>query len=179
VLVEAREMAWTRVGRTSFIAGPPAHFASCRWEEAGRGELLGGVDGMALLATRGSAFGGFYRDELTVQAEADDRPLSGMLSARWSFRPGEMPTREASRLVPTELATAFADRPSNAIQQLVSAAGSELLVLSPALLGVWLEFSGLPLSPLAPQLLPSHGGVRAHAASAGPVGVTSVHVGRG
>jgi urate oxidase len=53
-------------------------------------QLSAGLDELYLLKTRGSAFGGFLRDEFTVLEETEDRILATKVDARWRYASTEV-----------------------------------------------------------------------------------------
>jgi urate oxidase len=177
VLVQAHEQVWDPIADHSALAGLPARFGSARLNADGHAKIIGGVDDLQMMTTGGSDFTGFRRDRMTVQTEAVDRPLCGTLWARWFWLAGQEPTLAQSRAVAPELAAALADRPSNAIQQLVTVAGAELLERVAGIAEVRLRFAALPLVPV-PSELAAAAGVRAHEVGSGPLGVTEVRVRR-
>jgi urate oxidase len=179
--VESYERVWEPIGAHSAVAGVPTRFASARLSADGRTALAGGVDELQAIATCGSAFTGFRRDRLTVQQEAVDRPLCGTLWARWSWLAGCEPTLPESHSVATELAAALADRPSNAIQELIAGAGAELLERVPRIAEARIRFAALPLTPVPSELAAAATGShasRAHEVDGGPLGVTEARVRR-
>lgn len=177
-LVEAHEQAWDPIAAHSALAAMPARFGSARSAADGHAEIIGGVEDLRMMTTGGSDFTGFRRDRVTVQTDAIDRPLCGTLWARWRWLAGQEPTLVRSRDVATELAAALADRRSNAIQELVTVAGAELLERVAGIAEVRLRFAALPLLPVPSELTAAVVGVRAHEVGGGPLGVTEVRLRR-
>lgn len=182
VLVESNERIWESLARRTSLVSAPARLGSAHFGSAGPAELAGGVDDLELLATRGSAFTGFRRDRLTVQAEAVDRPLCGTLQARWCWLSGHQPTLSQSRTVVTSLAATLADLPSNAIQELLARAGAELLERVSEITELRLKFAALPLTAIPSELATATGPAaretRAHEVGDGPLGVTEAQLRR-
>jgi urate oxidase len=122
----------------------------------------GGVRGLRLLMTTGSAFTGFRRDALTTQHAAADRPLAGALDADWTFGAAPLPADE----MVNALLESFADRPSNAVQQLLTEVGGAVLERWASLSTLGLRFESLPVTAV--------GDGAAYEVGGGPLGVTSV-----
>jgi urate oxidase len=189
---------WQRIGLNSFVDGVGRGWAEVRLAASPgvttpvpsavggapgaeptraviRTRVTGGVRGLAVLTTTGSAFTGFLRDGLTTQEAATDRPLCGTLDADWTFRAGELPGAELADAIVARVLAAFADRPSNAVQELLTAVGSEVLAGMPDLAGIALRFDSLPTAPLPAELATARtNGGRSYEVGAGAVGVTEV-----
>jgi urate oxidase len=179
VVVRAEERGWGRIGQHSFVCQGRPLTATARCSRSSGIELAGSVAGLAFLATRGSAFTGFISDPLTVQQEALDRPLCGTLDASWTFATGHVPEPGSGGEIVSAIERAFSDRPSNAVQELITAAGAQLLAQRPELASATLRFASLSLAPLAPALRAGgDGGAEVHEIGAGPVGLTDVTVRR-
>lgn len=179
-LVEARERPWEPTGTHTFTPHAMMRVAACEWSRGTDPALRGGVEELDLLLTRGSAFTGFRRDALTVQPEAHDRPLGGTLSAQWGFASPEPPSPEASAQVGARLLAALTDRPSNAVQQWLTAAATAVLDATPTVSEIGLQFASAPIAPLPAEL--AHASTAPHTAHerhADPVGLTEVRLARG
>jgi urate oxidase len=135
---------------------------------------------MTIMLTRGSAFTGFARDALTVQSESVDRPLYGALEASWTFVAGYLPVPGVSRGIVAALERSLSDRPSNAVQELLTATAAELLESIAELAAITLGFSSLALSPLPVDLWPpgSPEDSHVHEIGTGARGMTEVTLGR-
>jgi urate oxidase len=182
VALDARERVWQPAGTYTFTAAtgaasPLCAVASC---VARRGQvplLSGGVEELPILLTRGSAFTGFLRDPLTVQADAQDRPLYGTLTARWTWLGAQAPPAGRAERAVAALISALSDRPSNAVQEWVAAVGSALLDSVQELGEVTLRFDSMPVTALSAELAGSVGAL-AYEPAAVPVGTTEVRVRR-
>lgn len=163
VAVAAESQAWQPVGQHTFTAGGRLQTAVTT-HRGGRLAATGRLHGLHVLMTAGSSFTGFLRDELTVQTGVTDRPLLGELEADWT---GDG-TRPADVL--DALVRSLADRPSNAIQQLLTEVGAGVLEACPTLATLRLHFASLPLAALD--------GAAAYEVGAGPVGVSTVSLRR-
>jgi urate oxidase len=182
VAIDARERVWDPIGAHTFTAAAGSPCAAPRTARcvAARGAvpiLAGGVDGLPILLTRGSAFTGFLSDPLTVQTEARDRPLGGTLTARWTYLAGQTPPPGHSERTVAALIDALGDRPSNAVQEWVTAVGWALLDAVQVLGDVALRFDSIPIAPL-PAELAGHGAARAYEPAGAPAGTTEVRVRR-
>jgi urate oxidase len=178
VRVEATERRWRAVGTHSFTAAETPLRATCECSRDGEPALSGGVEALDVLVTSGSDFTGFRRDALTVQPEARDRPLAGTISAEWTFSGGP-PAREGSTAIATALLGALADRPSNAVQQWITAAAAAVLDATQALSSLAVRFISLPIVPLPEALAAAAAtGLRAYELGGGPAGVTDVRLNR-
>ncbi len=176
VMADARR--WTALGRHTLTASPWMETVQVSAGRDGHVDRQGGVTGVQLLTTTGSAFTGFMRDDLTVQAESSDRPLCGSLDATWVYGPARStsdPMVESDTI--DRLLAACTDKPSNAIQELLTAAARIVLEQTPELETISLRFAALPIStnvfddPNARQQTYEIGG--------GPIGVTAVTLARG
>lgn len=95
VRVELAERVWQRETATGFLGGGSARRVAriARGEEE---ETVSGVEDLVVLKTRGSAFTGFPKDDLTTLPEAEDRLLATSIGAEWRYDP-----------VPEDTATAW------------------------------------------------------------------------
>ena len=179
VLIEASERPWDPGGIHTFTAAAAPLVAACEWSRGGDPTLRGGVEGLDLLLTRGSAFTGFRRDALTVQREAHDRPLGGTLSAQWTFTGAEPPARDASSEILVSLLAALSDRRSNGVQQWITAAGAAVLNACAAVSEIGVRFASTSIVQLPADLAPAPAAtLSAYELTAGPVGVTEVQLAR-
>jgi urate oxidase len=91
-----------------------------------------GLRGLTLLRTRGSAFLGFLRDELTVLAETEDRIMATDASADWTYGEHNQPTyddvRAAARVA---LIDTFSNHPSASVQHTLYAMGEAVIDACP------------------------------------------------
>jgi urate oxidase len=173
VVASAETREWRRIGDHSFVLGPWRGSADARLDRTGVARLRGGVRGLELLSTTGSGFTGFMRDDLTTQAEASDRPLCGTLDADWTYREGRRPAAGSAATIVGRLTAAFADRPSNAVQQLLTDIGRDVLGTSGELATISLHFESIPAAPI-PAGLSAPGAGSAHELGVGAVGATDV-----
>jgi urate oxidase len=172
-VVTAETRQWQRVGDHSFLLGPWRATAEARLTRGEAVRLSGGARGLGLLSTAGSAFTGFMRDELTTQVDAADRPLCGTLDADWTYLAGVQPASRLAEKIVGRLLAAFADRPSNAVQELLTAVGGELLAATAELASIELNFDSVAAAPIPAALSATLAG-NAHEIGGGAVGVTRV-----
>ena len=172
VSVEAQVEEWPACGTVSFSGfGIPYRVAST----VRRGEVpepSGGFSGLGLMATRGSAFTGFLRDDLTVQTEADDRPLVGTLDASWQYSPASTSHRAPVPFIAEVLRDAFSDRPSNSVQQLIFEMAVDALTRIEVLASIQLTFRSDPLATIEGTTPNDRLTIRE--LGRGPVGSTSI-----
>jgi urate oxidase len=173
VVASAQARRWEAVGEHSFVVAPSRTTGEARLVRGEPVDLRGGFRGLELLMSTGSGFTGFMRDELTTQADASDRPLCGTLDADWTYAAGLDPPGGLAQEIAGRLVAAFADRPSNAVQQLLTGIGSDVLVQSVELAGIRLHFDSVAASPI-PAALSAPGGVGTYELGVGAVGVTDV-----
>jgi urate oxidase len=167
VTVDGRVTIWRPTAAHCFTREPWWATVGLRLDRVAAPQLTSGVAGLTLLLTAGSSFTGFLRDELTDQPESTDRPLLGTVEASWTYR---APALAAPDEMATQLTSALADRTTNSIQQLLTAAGAQLLRANDELATVQLSFSSTALAETS-------GGI--FSSDARPAGVTSVELRRG
>jgi urate oxidase len=85
VTVTIAERLWNRIGPTGFVGGGSER-RTARVQRGETGDIVqAGVEGLVVLKTTGSAFGGFPRDQFTVLPDADDRILATSVTATWRY----------------------------------------------------------------------------------------------
>lgn len=90
--------------------------------------VLGGVTGLRLLKTTGSAFAGFLRDRYTTLAETDDRVLATAVTATWGYTGTDVDHERLAAAVPATAAARFATHDdSRSVQHTLHAMGSAVL----------------------------------------------------
>jgi urate oxidase len=173
VAATAHTRQWLRLGDHSFARAHWRASAEARLTRGAPVRLRGGARGLELLTTTGSGFTGFMRDELTIQAEASDRPLCGTLDANWTYVAERQPKAGLTEEIVAGLLSAFADRPSNAVQQLLTEIGTAVLAATAELATIELHFESIPAAPI-PTALSARAAGTAHEIGVGAVGVTDV-----
>jgi urate oxidase len=180
VLATAEIRQWARRGAHSHVLSAERGSSRFRLQRSGFQFLESGIHDLNVLITTGSGFSGFLRDAITVQADSADRPLCGTLDARWTYLSLAQAVESASgklrAQVTAELLGALTDRPSKAVQQLLTEAGTVVLTAVPQLATLSLHFASWPLSPVPADLITPLVSARGNAyeASAGAPGMTDV-----
>lgn len=108
----------------------------------GERHVLGGLRGLALLKSAGSAFTGFLRDRWTTLPETDDRILASSVRAAWRFSTIALDFDEQYGRATDAITEAFA-RHSESLQQTLYAMGEALLDACPAVAEVRLSMPNL------------------------------------
>jgi urate oxidase len=174
VRIEANSRMWSRTGSHSFQLASWRSVARLRLTRTGEHHVSGAISDLSILATTGSAFTGFLRDGLTVQQESSDRPICGTLDTTWIYHePPATPIAPATMVA--DLTDALSDRRSNAIQELLTQAGQQVLAHYRGLASLTLTFRSLPLSPLPGDLPGARTGYAAEVGDS-PIGLTQVEL---
>ena len=84
VEIAISEALWHRVDPHGYIGGGSER-RTARIVRGPVEETRGGVEGLVVLKTTGSAFEGFPKDEFTVLPEASDRLLATSVTAEWIY----------------------------------------------------------------------------------------------
>jgi urate oxidase len=153
--VTLREHAWSHAQVDggahphSFVGGSAeCATATVTRTRAGGLEVRSGLTGLTVLKTRGSAFAGFLRDELTVLPEADDRILATEVTAEWSYggtgdaahdAAGDAAYDEVRRTARATLIATFSRHDSASVQHTLYAMGAALLADCPGVSDVRLR----------------------------------------
>ncbi len=168
VTLTAALQPWVAVGQRTYVRSPWQRLARVRSARDCSPERTGGLQGLSVLATGGSAFTGFLRDALTIQVEATDRPLCGTLGGEWSYAFEDLPAAGVPGEIVDRIIATFADRPSNAVQQLLTETATSVLLATPGLATLTLHFESQPTTAVA----------LAYEVSGAPLGITEVTVRR-
>lgn len=83
--VSISERLWSRVAPTGFTGGGSERRTARVVRGSGESGVWGGIEGLVVLKTTGSAFVGFPRDRFTVLPEAEDRILATSITATWRY----------------------------------------------------------------------------------------------
>jgi urate oxidase len=131
--VSIREQSWQRIdvaGRAhphAFVGrGPDRRTCAARFDRSRR-LLSGGIEGMLLLKTSGSAFRDFHRDEFRTLADADDRILATELTAVWQYTSTSPDGNACFEQLRRALAQSFAAHESLGVQHTLHAIGESAL----------------------------------------------------
>ena len=98
---------------------------------AGGIHIQAGIDDLFVLRTTGSGWQGFVRDRYTSLAEASDRILATIITARWSYRGCEIDFEASWRGVHETILTAFSDHYSPSVQFTLHHMGQAVLNARP------------------------------------------------
>ena len=122
VSVELRQALWSRLNTkggqhpTAFQLGGTEHrIARVARDRSAGVTVSGGLEGLTILRSAGSAFSGYPRDAYTTLPETRDRILATSLTAEWRYAAGgkEGAAWEAIR---QSLVDAFVDHDSESVQ---------------------------------------------------------------
>jgi urate oxidase len=119
---------------------------TCRVRQTRAGARVeGGITGLAVVKTTGSAFRDFQRDEFTTLPDADDRIFGTSVEGRWDYAPAAVSAwsdhdwNTAHEAVRHALLDVFADHESLAVQQTLHAMAAAALDACPAVEAIDLE----------------------------------------
>jgi urate oxidase len=106
------------------------HVATVSGDGDDRG-VEAGIDDLLVLKTTGSGWEGFLRDRYTSLPETADRILATIITARWSYRGGEVEFEAAWREVRGTILEAFCDHYSPSVQFTLHHMGEAVLDACP------------------------------------------------
>lgn len=135
VKIELLEHPWTRMT----VRGKPHNHSFINGGNERRTALVtgtpqaitvqAGIEDLLVLKTTGSGFEGFLQDPLTTLKETSDRVFATVITARWSYRPVEVPYGLCATAIRQTLIETFADHDSKSVQQTLYAMGQAVLEL--------------------------------------------------
>jgi len=99
--------------------------------DGGEPQIEAGIDDLLVLKTTGSGWEGFLRDRYTTLPETSDRILATIITARWSYRRGDVDYRDAWRGVHQTILEAFGDHYSPSVQFTLHHMGKAVLDARP------------------------------------------------
>jgi urate oxidase len=144
--VRLAEHSWTRADAGgaghpwAFVGAAGTDTATVTSRRDGAAEVVGGLAGLTLLKTTGSAFSGFLRDEFTVLAETDDRIMASDVTATWTWSDGRATDHDRTRAAArAALVSSFADHDSASVQHTLHAMGTAVLDGCPDVVSVRLR----------------------------------------
>ena len=120
--IELRQARWSRLATTGgphptafTLGGAEYRMARVARDRSGGFVVTGGVEGLTILRSAGSAFSGYPRDAYTTLPETRDRILATSLTAEWRYAGGgkEGAAWDAIR---QSLLDAFVDHESESVQ---------------------------------------------------------------
>ena len=118
---------WDRVGPHAFTRGSTERRLASVTATASGLQVKGGIEGLGLLKTSGSAFAGFPRDKYTTLAETEDRLLATDLTAHWTYSAMPGGCNDAFDSVRKALIESFASHQSKSVQHTLYAMGEAAL----------------------------------------------------
>ena len=111
----------------AFARGPEERRLAQVSVDAAGGTVEAGLEGLGLLKTTESGFGGFLRDVFTTLRETEDRILATDVTARWRYASLPADYSEAWTRVRQTLIDTFAGHRSASVQQTLYAMGEAAL----------------------------------------------------
>jgi urate oxidase len=99
--------------------------------EGGWPQIEAGIDDLLVLRTTGSGWEGFLRERYTSLPETSDRILATIITARWSYREGDIAFGAAWREVRRTILEAFCDHYSPSVQFTLHHMGKAVLDACP------------------------------------------------
>lgn len=131
---------WSRIGEhpSGFLADTSLVRTAAVRVEGESERIRGGVEGVNLLKTAGSAFSGFYRDAYTTLAETDDRLLATTLTADWGYADHDVNWAESGHATRGILLESFAAHDSRSVQHTLYAMGQAVLRQRPEITDIHL-----------------------------------------
>jgi urate oxidase len=137
VRVDIVEHPWARLevgGRPhehAFERGSGGNRVASVVGDGGEQRIEAGIDDLLVLRTTGSGWEGFLRDRYTTLAETTDRILATVITARWSYRGGDVEFEAAWRGVRETILEAFCDHYSPSVQFTLHHMGKAVLGARP------------------------------------------------
>ena len=109
------------------------HVATVSGDGGGAGgiQIQVGIDDLLVLKTTGSGWEGFLRDRYTTLPDASDRILATIITARWSYRGGDIDYGAAWHGVRQTILEAFCDHYSPSVQFTLHHMGKAVLDARP------------------------------------------------
>jgi urate oxidase len=99
--------------------------------DGGEPQIEAGIDDLLVLKTTGSGWEGFLRDRYTSLPETSDRILATIITARWSYRGGDVEFGPAWHEVRRTILEAFCDHYSPSVQFTLHHMGEAVLAARP------------------------------------------------
>ncbi len=135
--VDIVEHPWTRLeigGRPhehAFERGSGGNRVATVSGDGGEPRVEAGIDDLLVLRTTGSGWEGFLRDRYTSLPETSDRILATIITARWSYREGEVGFNAVWDDVRRTILEAFCDHYSPSVQFTLHHMGKSVLERCP------------------------------------------------
>lgn len=132
--VSVSDKAWEHLATrgkahpTTFVETSSEHqTTTVRKGETGEFAVSGGLEGLILMKTSGSAFEGYIQDSLTTLQPAKDRLLGTALSANWKYSRADLAFNLLRGKVRDTLVKVFAEHESKSVQHTLYAMGKAVL----------------------------------------------------
>jgi urate oxidase len=138
VSIEMEQTPWGRIGNhgSAFTQGGEER----RWTSLASSRndcvLRSGLRNLHILKTSNSAFRGYMRDEYTTLPETDDRLLSTVVDADWTYAGEDIQFNQLHQAVRSALLECFADHNSLSVQHTLFAMGQHVLDQFPDLVDI-------------------------------------------
>jgi urate oxidase len=133
VTVRLWEHLWQRIlvgGKShphAFCASGGECFTSVVSGDRAKLRITSGIDGLAVLKTRGSGFQNFLKDQYTTLEETEDRILATTITANWNYRDAASKWSACRRRIRETLLEVFATHQSRSVQHTLYAMASAAL----------------------------------------------------
>ncbi len=133
VTVRLWEHLWQRIlvgGKShphAFCASGGECFTSVVSSDRAKLRITSGIDGLAVLKTRGSGFQNFLKDQYTTLEETEDRILATTITADWNYRDSASKWSACRRRIRETLLEVFATHQSRSVQHTLYAMASAAL----------------------------------------------------
>lgn len=118
---------WERAGPTALVRGNVERRLATATMTGAATTIEAGLEGLGMLRTSGSAFGGFLRDRYTTLADAADRLMATDVSARWRYASTPADWQAAWSDIRAALIRTFTTHQSQSVQQTLYAMGAAAL----------------------------------------------------
>ncbi|SRR5579871_1550 len=131
--VEVREHLWKRIAvngkphRHSFLSTGDERRVGIATRSRASVAVEGGIDGLLVLKTTGSAFAGYIKDRYTTLPETDDRIFSTVVASRWRYAIPDSDFGVLWREIRRITLETFAEHNSQSVQQTVYLTGKLVL----------------------------------------------------
>lgn len=136
--IDFTEHLWDRIlvhGRPhehSFVRATGKHTATVDGDEGGLRQVAAGVDEFLVLKTTNSGWEGYLHEQFTTLPETDDRILSTVITANWSYNAMDLDFGETWTGVKEQLLVTFTDHYSPSAQNTLYRMGYAVLERFPA-----------------------------------------------
>lgn len=141
--VTIQAIPWQRIsidgkphGHAFTRGGSGQRLCTVRRERSGTVHASGGLAGLEVIKTSGSAFSGFLKDEYTTLPETGDRIFATMVDATWKYSSQAPDYNRAFETAQSTLLEVFAARMSLSVQQTIYEMGEALLERLPEISSV-------------------------------------------